>query len=224
MLKADLHTHTYFSRDALTSPEKYVQACQKRGVNCVAVTEHNNIAGALAVQKIAPFTVIIGEEVRSSEGEIIGLFLHEQIPGGLSPEETVRRIKEQGGLVVVPHPFDGFRGHLREEALERILPQVDVIEVFNARITYRRDNERAASFAAEHGLPASAGSDAHSAWETGRTYVEMPEFQGPREFLEALRHGRVVGRTSTPLVHLFSRWAVIRRRLGWRPVAMAGAS
>jgi hypothetical protein len=185
----------------------------------VAVTEHNNIAGALAVEKIAPFTVIIGEEARTTEGEIIGLFLHEQIPGGLSPEETVKRIKDQGGLVVVPHPFDGFRGHLREEALQRILPQVDAIEVFNARITYRRDNERAARFAAEHGLPASAGSDAHSAWETGRTYVEMPEFQGPREFLEALRRGRVVGRTSTPLVHLFSRWAAIRRRLGWRPVA-----
>ena len=219
MLRADLHTHTYFSRDALTSPERYVQACQKRGINCVAVTEHDNIAGALAVEKVAPFTVIMGEEVRTAEGEIIGLFLHEQVPGGLSPEETVRRIKEQGGLVVVPHPFDGFRGHLHEQSLQRILPQVDAIEVFNARVVSRGDNERAARLAAERGLPASAGSDAHSAWELGRTYVEMPEFQGPCEFLEALRRGRVVGRTSSPLVHLFSRWAAIRRRLGWRPVS-----
>ena len=104
MLRADLHTHTYFSRDALTSPEKYVQACHKRGINCVAVTEHNNIAGALAVEKIAPFTVIIGEEARTAEGEIIGLFLHEEVPGGLSPEETVNRIKEQGGLGGGPPP------------------------------------------------------------------------------------------------------------------------
>lgn len=224
MLKADLHTHTYFSPDALSSPEKYVQACQKRGVNCVAVTEHGNIAGALAVQKLAPFTVIIGEEVRSSEGEIIGLFLREEVPGGLSPEETVRRIKEQGGLVLVPHPFDNFRGHLREEALERILPQVDAIEVLNARVAFRRDNERAARFAAEHRLPASAGSDAHSVWEVGRAYVEMPEFEGPHEFLEALREGEVGGRTSSALVHLFSRWAAIRRRLGWRPVAIPPGS
>ena len=217
MLKADLHTHTYFSPDGLTSPKKYVETCLKRGINCVAVSEHNGIQGALAVRKIAPFKVIIGEEIRSSEGEIIGLFLKEEIAGGLSPEETVERIKEQGGLVVIPHPFDGFRGHLREEALRRILPQVDIIEAFNARTTARGDNERAAGFAQEHGLPQSAGSDAHSPWELGRAYVEMLDFEGPQEFLEALKQGRIVGRLSSPLVHLLSRWAWLRRKLGWQP-------
>ena len=218
MLKADLHTHTYFSPDSLTSPEKYVQACVNRRINCVAVTDHNAIGGALAVEKLASFKVIIGEEVESSEGEIIGLFLQEEVPAGLSPEETVRRIKEQGGLVCIPHPFDRFRGtRLAEAALMRILPQVDIIEALNARTTRRRDNEQAARFAQEYDLAMSAGSDAHSPRELGRACVEMPDFEGPREFLQALGEGRIVGRLSSPLVHLWSRWAWLRRRLGWRP-------
>ena len=218
LLKADLHTHTYFSPDGLTSPDKYVQTCLKRGINCVAVTDHNDLGGALAVQKLASFRVIIGEEVESLEGEIIGLFLQEEVPAGLSAEETVRRIKEQGGLVCVPHPFDRWRReHLAEAALMHILPQVDIIEALNARTTLRGDNEQAARFAQEHGLAMSAGSDAHSARELGRACVEMPDFEGPREFLQALRQGHIVGRLSTPLVHLWSRWAWLRRRLGWRP-------
>ena len=218
LLKADLHTHTYFSPDALTSPEKYVQTCLKRRINCVAVTDHNDIGGALAVQKLASFRVIIGEEVESSEGEIIGLFLREEVPAGLSPEESVRRIKDQGGLVCVPHPFDRFRHeHLAEAALMRILPQVDIIETLNARTTLRSDNEHASRFAQEHGLAMSAGSDAHSPRELGRACVEMPDFEGPQEFLQVLRQGRIVGRLSGPLVHFWSRWARLRRRLGWRP-------
>jgi hypothetical protein len=218
LLKADLHTHTYFSPDTLTSPKKYVQTCLKRRINCVAVNDHNDIGGALAVQKLASLRVIIGEEVKSSEGEIIGLFLQEEVPGGLSPEETVRRIKEQGGLVCIPHPFDRFRGErLAEAALRRILPQVDIIEALNARTTLRVDNQRAVRFAQEHDLAMSAGSDAHSAWELGQACVEMPDFEGPREFLQALRQGRIVGRLSHPLVHLWSRCALLRRRLGWRP-------
>ena len=218
MLKADLHTHTYFSPDSLTSPEKYVQTCVDRNINCVAVTDHGSIGGALAVEKLASFRVIIGEEVESSEGEIIGLFLQEEVPSGLSAEETVQRIKEQSGLVCIPHPFDRFRGeHLAEAALMRVLPQVDIIEALNSRTTFRRDNERAARFAQEHGLAMSAGSDAHSTRELGRACVEMPEFEGPREFLEALREGRIVGRLSSPLVHFCSRWAWLRRRFRWRP-------
>ncbi len=218
MLKADLHTHTYFSPDALTSPEQYVKTCLKRGIDCVVVCEHNNIRGALAVAEIAPFKVIVGEEVRSREGEIMGLFLRDEIPHGLTPEETVRRIKEQGGLVLVPHPFDRLRSeHMAEGALERLLPDVDIIEGFNARTTFRGDNERAARFAQEHDLAQSAGSDAHSPGELGRAYVEMPDFEGPQEFPPALRRGRMVGKLSSPAVHLLSRWAWLRRRLGWEP-------
>ncbi len=241
MIRADLHGHTYYSPDAITAPEDYVAACLRRGINCVAITDHNSIQGALAVQKLAhldtrparasgvptksqiswgapsgpSLTVIIGEEIRSREGEIIGFFLTEEVPGGLTPEETVERIAVQGGLVAIPHPFDQ-RG-LRAQALARILPRVDIIEGFNARVLLGKQNERALAFAHEHGLPASAGSDAHSPKEVGAAYVEMAEFSGPQEFLHALRRGRIVGRRSNPLVHLISTRAKVRRSLGWRP-------
>ena len=215
VLRADLHTHTRFSRDSLTSPEDYVAACLKKGINCVAVTDHNTIQGSLAVQKIAPFSVIISEEVRTSEGEIIGYFLSQEIPRGLTPEETVRRIRDQGGLVAIPHPFDRFRGSaLRREAVERIAPLADIIEVLNARITLKRHNEEALRLARQHGLAMSAGSDGHFPRELGAAYVEIEEFSGPQDFLAALRQGRVMGHLSSPLVHLVSTWAKIRRRLG----------
>lgn len=225
MLKADLHTHTHYSRDCLTSPQRYVDRCVKLGINCVAVTDHNSMEGALAVQRIAPFKVIIAEEIRTTDGELAGLFLKEAIPRGLTPEETIERVKAQGGLVSLPHPFDRVRREpLHDGARERILPHLDLIEVFNSRTSLQRDNERARRLAEELGLPMAAGSDAHSPWELGTTYVEMPDFEGPQEFLEALRQGRVVGRQANPLVHVVSTLAKVRSRLGWRPGQTAGAA
>ena len=126
----------------------------------------------------------------------------------------MQRIKDQGGLVGVPHPFDRLRREpLRQAALERVLPQIDIIEAFNARVTVGSDNDRAARFAAEHGLACSAGSDAHSIGEVGRACVEMADFETPSEFLESLRNGKIDGRCSTPLVHLISTWAKVRGRL-----------
>jgi hypothetical protein len=218
LLKADLHTHTHYSRDCITSPERCVSRCLKLGINCLAVTEHNNIEGALAVRRIAPFKIIIAEEIKTADGELTGLFLKETIPPNLTPEETIERVKAQGGLVSLPHPFDRIRREpLRDHARERILPHLDVIEVFNSRTTFRRDNERARRLAEELGLPMGAGSDAHSPWELGTTYVEMPDFEGPQEFLEALRQGRIVGRPANPLVHVVSTLAKLRWRLGLRP-------
>jgi hypothetical protein len=218
LLKADLHTHTHYSRDCWTSPERYVRRCLKVGINCVAITDHNSMEGALAVQRIAPFKVIVAEEIKTTEGELVGLFLKEAIPRGLTPEETIERVKAQGGLVSLPHPFDRIRREpLRGPARERVLGHLDVIEVFNSRTSLRRDSERARRLAEELGLPMSAGSDAHSPWEIGAAYVEMPDFDGPQEFLEALRQGRIVGRRSNPLVHVLSTLAKVRSRLGRRP-------
>jgi predicted metal-dependent phosphoesterase TrpH len=195
-----------------------VSRCLKLGINCVAVTEHNNIEGALAVQRIAPFKVIVAEEIRTTDGELTGLFLKEPVPPGLTPEETIERVKAQGGLVSLPHPFDRLRREpLRDHARERILPHLDLIEVFNSRTTFRSDNERARRLAEELGLPMVAGSDAHSPWELGTTYIEMPDFEGPQEFLEALRQGRIAGRPANPLVHIVSTLAKVRWRLGLRP-------
>jgi predicted metal-dependent phosphoesterase TrpH len=214
MLKADLHLHTNASPDSMVTPLALVKRCQKKGINCIAVTDHNTMDGVGAVQRIASFRVIAGEEVKTSEGEIIGYFLGEVIPPRLSPEETVARIKAQGGLVAVPHPFDRLRREpLREAALMRVLPQVDIIEALNARVTVSDDNRRAASFADEHGLACSAGSDAHSLMEVGTAYVEMPEFDSPEQFLASLREGTLCGGRSVPLVHLISTWAKARRYL-----------
>jgi predicted metal-dependent phosphoesterase TrpH len=218
LLRADLHTHTYYSPDALSSPGRFVSACLDRGIDCVAITDHNTIAGARLMERLCPFKVIVGEEIRTQEGEVIGLFLREEVPPGLTLEETVRRIKEQGGLVMVPHPFDRFRKGVGQEGLERILPYVDLIEVFNARTIMAADNKAAQRFAEAHGLPGVSVSDAHSPWEVGRSMVELPHFDGPESFLEALKDARLIARPSTPMVHLVSRWAALRRALGWRPL------
>src|SRR3989304_4556350 len=139
-MRADLHAHTHFSRDALTSVDTFAQRYQRAGIDCVAVSDHNNIDGALAVREVAPFRVIVSEEIKSTEGEIIGLFLQKTIRKGLTPEDTVRAIREQGGLVLIPHPYDRVRqSPLREEAVLRILPQVAIIEVFNSRTVYQDD-------------------------------------------------------------------------------------
>jgi predicted metal-dependent phosphoesterase TrpH len=212
MLKADLHLHTNASPDSMITPEALVKCCLKKGIDCIAVTDHNTMDGVAAVQRIAPFRVIAAEEVKTSEGEIIGYFLREAIPPRLSPEETVARIKAQGGLVAVPHPFDRLRREpLRKAALMRVLPQIDILEALNARVTVAGHNRRAAAFADEHGLACSAGSDAHSLLEVGTAYVEMAEFDTPEQFLASLREGTLSGGRSVPLVHLISTWAKVRR-------------
>lgn len=216
-MRIDLHTHTHFSPDCITSPERFVKACQRKSIDCVAVTDHNTIRGAIAVRDIAPFRVIVGEEIRSAEGEIIGLFLTEEVPPMLGAQETIDRIRAQGGLVSLPHPLDRFRGGVGAAGLARLAPLVDMVEVMNARITLSRDNDEAARLAEEHGLIGVAVSDAHSPWELGRAWMEAPTFDGREEFLDSLQQGTLVGRPSTPLVHLISRYAVLRRKLGWRP-------
>ena len=213
-MKADLHAHTHFSRDAVTSVETFARRYTEAGIDCVAVSDHNNVDGALAVRESAGFRVIVSEEIKSSEGEIIGLFLQESIRKGLTPEDTVRAIREQGGLVLVPHPYDRLRRSvLREEALLRIMPDVDVIEVFNSRTTLRSDLDRSRALAEAHGKLQSAATDAHTPWEIGNAYVEMPAFEGAGDFLVALGKGKIMGKRSFVGVHLLSTWAKIKWRL-----------
>lgn len=213
MLKADLHVHSCYSIDCGTPLDRIVARCLQLGINCVAIADHHSITGALKMQEIAPFRVIVAEEIRTPLGELMGLFLTEEIPRGLSAEETIARIKDQGGLVNIPHPF----GHLplRNNKLltEEILSQVDLIEVFNSRVPFRSAFARASRLASKYGLPASAGSDAHTVPEIGRAYVEMPEFNGAEDFLHCLNQGKISGRRSSPLVHLASmRWTI---KKGW---------
>ena len=211
--------HTHFSPDSEVSPERMAARCEEVGLDCIAVTDHNSIEGALAVQRIAPFMVIVGEEVRSSGGEITGLFLKEPVPRGLSPTETARKIKEQGGLVSIPHPFDRFRrGVIGQRALDEVLPYIDIVEAFNSRNNLSSDDRKAEEFAREHGLLTSGVSDAHTTMELGRTYVEMPEFDGtPDGFKRALAEGTIVGRRMPPLIHVLTTLTKLKKRLARAP-------
>jgi len=217
LIRVDLHNHMHYSPDSILSPRSFVRECRRRGLDCVAVTDHNSIHGALVVREMADFQVIVGEEIRSADGEIIGLFLQEDVPRDLPAAETIGRVKAQGGLVGVPHPFDHLRLALRKDLMLKHIDEIDFIEALNARMVFPRHNIRAREFAIEHDKPMSAGSDAHSAREVGRVYSEMPPFDGPSGLLESMRAGRLTGKLSSPLVHLISRYARLRRRFGWRP-------
>ncbi len=213
-MKVELHSHTRHSRDCLLSYDTIIAVCRRRGIGALAVTDHNEIDGAFEMQRRAPFPVIVGEEVFTQQGEIIGLFLREFIPRGLMAQETVARIKEQGGLVYVPHPFDSFRkGAIGQETLDVIRPDVDLLEVLNARNLRHEDDERARRYAEEHGLTMGAGSDAHSPGEFLNAYLEMEPFDGPQDFLEKARRGRVRGRHSAGVVHLLSSYAKLHKRV-----------
>jgi predicted metal-dependent phosphoesterase TrpH len=207
--------HSHFSLDSEVSPEAMAKRCADVGLDYVAVTDHNTIDGSLAVQAIAPFKVIIGEEVASASGEITGLFLKQTIPAGLTALQTVERIKEQGGLVSIPHPFDRFRSHVIDPAaLYEIIPYIDIVEGFNSRNNLARDDRKAQEFARTHGFPTSGVTDAHTTMELGRTYVEMPEFDGtPEDFLRALSQGRIVGRRMSPLIHVLTTFTKIKKRI-----------
>jgi predicted metal-dependent phosphoesterase TrpH len=217
-LRADFHTHSHYSRDSVINPRAFVDTCVRKGLNCIAVTDHNEIEGAFVIEKLAPFKVIIGEEVKTSEGEIIGLFLKELVPRGLTPEETIRAIHEQGGLAVVPHPYDIFRRSvIRKDALERVKTHVDAIEGFNARNILNRHDERARDLAASVSKPRTLGTDSHSPWELGGACLELDDFETPQELLQSLTSAQMTGHRSLPVVHWISTYAKIRWRLGLRP-------
>jgi predicted metal-dependent phosphoesterase TrpH len=212
-LKVDMHTHSEYSPDSRTPLRVQAAAIKAAGLHVVCATDHNTIEGALRLRELADgFRVIVGEEVSSRDGEIIGLFLERAIPRDLSAEETIARIHEQGGLVSVPHPFSrNRRFHLRRSVLDRVYNDIDCIEVFNAREAFTRDNLRAAAFAKEKEIPGAVGSDAHRAAEIGRAWVEMDDFADRGDFIAALREGSVVGKLTGNYIHVLTRLDVVRK-------------
>lgn len=194
-VRVDLHSHTMWSGDSTTTPEEIVQAVEESGIDVLCITDHNAIKGAAQLVGQLPCRVIVGEELKTHAGEIIGLFLSEHLPFGMPPREAAEAIRAQGGVVYVPHPFDPMRKNLSEAALDDLTSAglVDAIEVINAKTSLRSLNERAAQYAQQHGLLAGAGSDAHVPNALGAAYVEMPDFDGPKEFLVALAQARPVG-------------------------------
>jgi predicted metal-dependent phosphoesterase TrpH len=227
-VKFDLHMHTHHSRDCTIPTAEVLRLCQLRGLDGIAVTDHNTLAGGLEAVSLAPagFKVIPGEEVKSSEGEIIGLFLHEEIPAGLSPEETAARIRAQGGVVVIPHPFDPIRkSPLKTPALERLVAAglVDAIEILNARMARPAHNLRGAEFAALHNLPGTAGSDGHSRPEYAHAWLDIAPFATRDEFVANLASATIGGKLSPFYVHFLSTVAKRRKKLAhWRATRAAG--
>jgi len=214
LIKADLHVHTCYSIDCLSPLEQIVERCLDIGINCIAVADHNTVAGALKLREFAPFKVIVAEEILTPVGEIMGLFLSEAVSRGLSPQETISRIRSQGGLVAIPHPFGrSLPWNPNMLISTEVLSQVDIIETFNSRTPFSSSIARARRLAEEWGKAASAGSDAHTSGEIGRAYVEMPEFDGPDDFLNALAQGKIFGKKSSYLAHFASTWARIRKRV-----------
>jgi predicted metal-dependent phosphoesterase TrpH len=212
----DLHCHTSASFDSLASPDAVARAAAKRGLTHLAITDHDRIEGALRARDAAPdgLTVIVGEEVRTADGDLVALFLERAVPPGRAARETIAEVRAQGGLVGIPHPFDRFRGSmLRDPRLEALASQVDWVEAHNARVVGGSGNERAAEFARQMGLPGVAVSDAHSVIEVGVAYTVLDGDPSTAEGLVAaltnveLVPGRAsyIVRTLTPIAKLVNR-------------------
>lgn len=194
-VRVDLHSHTMWSGDSTTTPEEIAAAVEAAGIDVLCITDHNAVAGAQRLSSELGCRVVVGEELRTTVGEVIGLFLTERVPMGMTPLATAHAIRDQGAVVYVPHPFDPMRRNLSEAALIELTAAglVDAIEVFNSKTSLASLNQRAADFAREHGLRAGAGSDAHVPLAIGAACVEMPDFDGPSEFLAALEKGQIIG-------------------------------
>ena len=194
LIDVDLHMHTDHSYDCATPVEVLLAEARTRGLGAIAVTDHNEVSGAHAARAQADgIEVIVGEEVKTADqGEVIGLFIEEKIPRGMTLQATIDEIKRQGGIVYVPHPFDRLHSVPDYEHLLDVLDDVDAIEVFNPRVAITEFNDEAARFAAKYRIPAGAGSDAHVPQGLGSVRIRMREFDGPEEFLESLRAADIV--------------------------------
>lgn len=212
MLRLEFHCHTQFSKDSLVSPRVLVETCRRRAIDRVVVTDHNVIAGALAARDLDPERVIVGEEILTTEGELLAAYVTKQVPAGLAPQEAIDRLRSQGAFISVSHPFDRWRkGGWDVRPLLEIIELVDAIEVYNSRCMLPRFNRLAAEFARAHRLAGTVGSDAHAAWELGRATLLLPAFDNGTELRDAIPGATAQVRWSPPWVHLASRYATLRK-------------
>lgn len=214
MITLEFHCHTSASKDSLTRPEDLVNTARRKGLDRLVITDHNSIQGALAAQRLDPELVIVGEEIMTTKGEILAAFVQEEIPPGLTPEETIGRLKEQGAFISVSHPYDTHRkGGWMEDDLLEIIPHVDAIEIFNSRCMDPRFNHRAELFAQRYNLAGTVGSDAHAAFELGTSVMLLDPFEGPQGMREVIRQAKFKTKLSPWWVHLVSRYASIKKKI-----------
>lgn len=212
-LRVEFHCHTVHSKDSLTSPERLLEACRRKGIQRVIITDHNTISGAHQAKELDTERVIVGEEIMTSRGEILAAFVQEEIPAGLEPHETIERLRAQGAFISVSHPFDRFRsGHWETADLLAIVDLVDAIEVYNARCLWPGFNREAAEFARVHNLLGTVGSDAHATFELGKASLYLPPFTDANSLRNVLPQARMRVSLSAPWVHLASRYAVWHKR------------
>jgi predicted metal-dependent phosphoesterase TrpH len=213
MLALEFHCHTVASKDSLTRPLDLIKAARRKKIDRLVITDHNSIAGARAARLLASELIIIGEEIMTTKGEILAAFVQEEIPARLSPQETIKLLKEQGAFISVSHPFDELRkGGWQEEDLLEILPFVDAIEVFNSRCMFSRFNRRARKFAEEHNIAGTVGSDAHAAFEVGRSVLLVDPFEGAEGLRRVIREAKINVKRSPWWFHLVSRYASFRKK------------
>ena len=214
MISVEFHCHTYASKDSLTRPADLIAMARRKGIDRVIVTDHNSIAGAREAYGIDPELVIVGEEIMTTKGEILAAFVKEEVPPDLTPLETINILKEQGAFISVSHPFDELRkGGWMEHDLLEILPLVDAIEVYNSRCMLPRFNRRAELFAQKHNIAGTVGSDAHAAFEVGRSLLLLDQFVGPDEMRKVIRRGIPKVKWSPPWFHLTSRYASMIKKI-----------
>jgi len=210
-LRIDFHCHSNFSRDSLTKPEMLVKMCLRKGLERIVVTDHNTIDGALEAHRLDPIHIIIGEEIMTTHGEILAVYVKESIPTGLPPLKTIQMLRDQGAFISISHPFDQMRkGSWSMKDILSILPYVDAIEGFNARIMTHDANKKALSFAKEHDLAITAGSDAHAAFELGAASIWMDPYKDVEELKINIKNGILTSKRSPWWVHLISSYAKYR--------------
>jgi predicted metal-dependent phosphoesterase TrpH len=202
-MRFSFHNHTNFSHDCTVSLEQLERRCVELGIEVIAITDHHTAQGAFrAAEQFKDVHVVVGQEIETKEGEVIGLFLTEEIARGLPFADILKQIHAQGGLVVVPHPFDRLRRHvLSHEALMEHLDDIDVIETFNARAVFPEDNDKAAAFAKKYGKLGIAGNDAHTLREQGSVVITLDDFHDGPGLLRALKHATVQAKRSPLWVH-----------------------
>jgi predicted metal-dependent phosphoesterase TrpH len=208
-----MHMHTEYSRDSRVPLAEFAELARKAQLGAVCITDHDSVEGGLRLRELdTGLQVIVGEEITTADGELVGLYLEKRVTPGLTAEQTIELIHQQGGLAYVPHPFSrNRRRHLRRSVLERVAPKMDIVEVFNAREVASASNVLALEFARAHDLPGGVGSDAHRPIEIGRAYVEVAPFVTPQELLAALREGKVTGTLSGLGIHVRT-WVDIGRK------------
>ena len=212
-IRAEFHCHTEYSLDSLVELGALLKACDERGIDKIAITDHGSMQGAIKAHKMAPERVILAEEIATFEGEILGYFMTEEIPQGLPAVEVVRRLRGQGAFISLAHPFDTHRSWWTEKTLDQILPYVDGLEVFNARCLREEYNQAAYEFALEHGKALMAGSDAHTLSELGHASMTMPWFDDAESLRAAAREATIIGELSRLYVHMVSTFARVAKKL-----------